>query len=649
MADEKIMDTENVSNFIHDIIDRDLAEGRVTKVHTRFPPEPNGYLHIGSAKAIWINSGTAQKYNGLFNLRFDDTNPVREDDEYVKSIEEDLRWLGAEPTGGIYYGSDYFDKCYEYAVKLIKDGKAYVDDLTADEMREYRGTLTEPGKESPWRNRSVEENLDLFERMKNGEFPDGSHTLRAKIDMASPNMNMRDPAIYRIVHAHHHRQGDKWCIYPLYDFAHPIQDALEGITHSLCSIEFENHRPLYDWVVDNIGFEHKPHQYEFARLNVTHTVMSKRYLRELVETKKVDGWDDPRMPTICGLRRRGYTPSAINEFVKKAGVAKAYSIVDIGLLEHCIRDELNTAAQRRVAVLHPVKVVITNYPEDKEEYFELPNIPKNEEAGVRKVPFTRELYIDADDFAEVPPPKFFRMKPDGEVRLMGAYIVKCNEVVKDEQGNVVELHCTADLETGNGNPVDGRKVKGTIHWVSAKYAIDATVRLYDYLFTLENVNDVPEGTNYLDYLNPNSLTELHNCKLEPALAEAKTGDKFQFVRTGYFCNSDSRCGGRPANRSGLCPSLLLFVSDVCKGIHRLCFQPEEQSSGNLHHRTDGGRSQPVHGPAADSKSGPCRRIAGRDDRAAPCPAISSKGGQACPGRYPCPAEPHHPAGCDPLD
>ena len=542
MADEKIMDTENVSNFIHDIIDRDLAEGRVTKVHTRFPPEPNGYLHIGSAKAIWINSGTAQKYNGLFNLRFDDTNPVREDDEYVKSIEEDLRWLGAEPTGGIYYGSDYFDKCYEYAVKLIKDGKAYVDDLTADEMREYRGTLTEPGKESPWRNRSVEENLDLFERMKNGEFPDGSHTLRAKIDMASPNMNMRDPAIYRIVHAHHHRQGDKWCIYPLYDFAHPIQDALEGITHSLCSIEFENHRPLYDWVVDNIGFEHKPHQYEFARLNVTHTVMSKRYLRELVETKKVDGWDDPRMPTICGLRRRGYTPSAINEFVKKAGVAKAYSIVDIGLLEHCIRDELNTAAQRRVAVLHPVKVVITNYPEDKEEYFELPNIPKNEEAGVRKVPFTRELYIDADDFAEVPPPKFFRMKPDGEVRLMGAYIVKCNEVVKDEQGNVVELHCTADLETGNGNPVDGRKVKGTIHWVSAKYAIDATVRLYDYLFSLENVNDVPEGTNYLDYLNPNSLTELHNCKLEPALAEAKTGDKFQFVRTGYFCK-DSKDEG----------------------------------------------------------------------------------------------------------
>ena len=542
MADEKVLDTENMSNFIHDIIDEDLAEGRVEKIHTRFPPEPNGYLHIGSAKAIWINAGTAQKYGGLFNLRFDDTNPVREDDEYVKSIEEDLRWLGAEPTGGIYYGSDYFDKCYEFAIKLIKEGKAYVDDLSADEMREYRGTLTEPGKESPYRNRSVEENLDLFERMKNGEFPDGSHTLRAKIDMASPNMNLRDPAIYRIVHAHHHRQGDKWCIYPLYDYAHPIQDALEGITHSLCSIEFENHRPLYDWVINNVGFEHKPHQYEFARLNVTHTVMSKRYLRELVETKKVDGWDDPRMPTISGLRRRGYTPSAINEFVKKAGVAKAYSIVDIGLLEHCIRDELNTNAQRRVAVLRPIKVVITNYPEDKEEYFELPNIPKNDEAGVRKVPFTRELYIDADDFAEVPPPKFFRMKPDGEVRLMGAYIVKCNEVIKDSEGNIVELHCTADLETGNGNPIDGRKIKGTIHWVSAKYAIDATVRLYDYLFTLENVNDVPEGTNYLDYLNPNSLTELTGCKLEPALADAKVGDKFQFVRTGYFCK-DSKDEG----------------------------------------------------------------------------------------------------------
>ena len=530
------------SNFIHDIIEKDLEEGKVQKIHTRFPPEPNGYLHIGSAKAIWINSGTAQKYGGTFNLRFDDTNPVREDDEYVRSIEEDLLWLGAKPTGGIYYGSDYFDKCYEFAVKLIKEGKAYVCDLTADEMREYRGTLTEPGKESPYRNRSVEENLDLFQRMKNGEFPDGSHTLRAKIDMASPNMNLRDPAIYRIVHTAHHRQGDKWCIYPLYDYAHPIQDALEGITHSLCSIEFENHRPLYDWVVNNIGFEQKPHQYEFARLNVTHTVMSKRYLRELVETKQVDGWDDPRMPTLCGLRRRGYTPSSIIEFVKRAGVAKAYSIVDIGLLEHCIRDELNTNALRKVAVLKPIKVVITNYPEDKEEFFELPNLPKNEEAGMRKVPFTRELYIDQDDFAEVPPPKFFRLKPGGEVRLMGAYIIKYQDIVKDEAGNIAEIHCTADLETGNGNPADGRKIKGTIHWLSAKYAIDATVRLYDYLFTLENVNDVPEGTNYMDYLNPNSLTELTGCKLEPSIADAKPGDKFQFVRMGYFCKDSKNKG-----------------------------------------------------------------------------------------------------------
>ena len=530
------------SNFIHDIIEKDLEEGKVQKIHTRFPPEPNGYLHIGSAKAIWINSGTAQKYGGTFNLRFDDTNPVREDDEYVRSIEEDLLWLGAKPTGGIYYGSDYFDKCYEFAVKLIKEGKAYVCDLTPEEMREYRGTLTEPGKESPYRNRSVEENLDLFQRMKNGEFPDGSRTLRAKIDMASPNMNLRDPAIYRIVHTAHHRQGDKWCIYPLYDYAHPIQDALEGITHSLCSIEFENHRPLYDWVVNNIGFEQKPHQYEFARLNVTHTVMSKRYLRELVETKQVDGWDDPRMPTLCGLRRRGYTPSSIIEFVKRAGVAKAYSIVDIGLLEHCIRDELNTNALRKVAVLKPIKVVITNYPEDKEEFFELPNLPKNEEAGMRKVPFTRELYIDQDDFAEVPPPKFFRLKPGGEVRLMGAYIIKYQDIVKDEAGNIAEIHCTADLETGNGNPADGRKIKGTIHWLSAKYAIDATVRLYDYLFTLENVNDVPEGTNYMDYLNPNSLTELTGCKLEPSIADAKPGDKFQFVRMGYFCKDSKNEG-----------------------------------------------------------------------------------------------------------
>ena len=522
------------NNFIHDIIDEDLRENPDLKIHTRFPPEPNGYLHIGSAKAIWINAMTAKKYGGLFNLRYDDTNPSKEDNEYVESIYEDLKWLGCEPSGGIFYGSDYFDKCYEYAVQLIKDGKAYVCDLSADEMREYRGTLTEPGKNSPYRNRSVEENLDLFERMKNGEFPDGAKTLRAKIDMASPNINMRDPAIYRIVHTSHHRQGDKWCIYPLYDYAHPIQDATEEITHSLCSIEFENHRPLYDWVIENIGFECKPKQREFARLNVTHTVMSKRYLRQLVETGLVDGWDDPRMPTLCGLRRRGYTPAAIFDFVARAGVAKAYSVVDYELLEHCIREELNETAERRIAVLDPVKVVVTNYPEDMVEYFEVSNNPSNPDAGTRKVPFTRELYIDRADFAEVPPPKFFRMKPDGEVRLMGAYIVKCNEIIKDENGNVTEIHCTADLETGNGMPTDGRKVKGTIHWLSSKYAKDTTVMLYDFLFDIENVGDIPEGKTFDDYLNRNSATKIEGCKVEASLLDSMPEEKFQFVRTGYF-------------------------------------------------------------------------------------------------------------------
>lgn len=522
------------SNFIDEIIKADIAADPSLKIHTRFPPEPNGYLHIGSAKAIWINSTMAKKYGGLFNLRYDDTNPVKEDNEYVESIYEDLKWLGAEPTGGVYYGSDYFDRCYEYALKLIRDGKAYVCDLSAEEMREYRGTLTEPGKNSPWRDRSVEENLDLFERMKNGEFADGTHTLRAKIDMASPNINMRDPAIYRIVHTSHHRQGDKWCIYPLYDFAHPIQDAIEGITHSLCSLEFENHRPLYEWVVDNIGIEKKPKQREFARLNVTYTVMSKRYLRQLVETHLVDGWDDPRMPTLCGLRRRGYTPASIFDFVERAGVAKAYSLVDIELLEHCIREELNEAAPRRVAILDPIKVVVTNFPEDKVEYFELPNNPNDENAGKRKVPFTRELYIDRSDFEEVPPPKFFRMKPDGEVRLMGAYIVKCNEVVKNADGSIKELHCTADLETGASMPADGRKIKGTIHWLSAKFARDADIMLYDHLFTIENVADIPEDKTYNDYLNPDSLKKLVGCKVEETLAKSAPGDRFQFVRTGYF-------------------------------------------------------------------------------------------------------------------
>ncbi len=523
------------SNFIHDIIDEDIANGFSDKIHTRFPPEPNGYLHIGSAKAIWINSQTAKKYGGDFNLRYDDTNPSKEDTEYVNSIYEDLNWLGATPTGGVFYGSDYFDKCYEFAVKLIKDGKAYVCDLSAEELKEYRGTLTEPGKNSPYRDRTIEENLDLFERMKNGEFPDGSKTLRAKIDMASSNINMRDPAIYRILRAHHHRQGDKWCIYPLYDYAHPIQDALEGITHSLCSLEFENHRPLYEWVVDNIGFEKKPKQREFARLNVTYTVMSKRYLRYLVENGLVDGWDDPRMPTLCGLRRRGYTPESIIDFVSRAGVAKAYSIVDIELLEHCIREELNMTAKRRICVTDPVKVVITNYEEGKVEYFPVSNNPNDENAGTRDLMFTKEIFIDRSDFEEVPPPKFFRMKPGGEVRLMGAYIVKCNDIIKDENGKIVELHCTADLESGNGNPVDGRKVKGTIHWISAANAKEVDLMLYDKLFTIENLSDIPEDKTYNDYLNPNSLIKVEKALVEKSLADAPAGEKYQFVRNGYYC------------------------------------------------------------------------------------------------------------------
>lgn len=530
-------------NFIHDIIDEDLKKDPELKIHTRFPPEPNGYLHIGSAKAIRINWLIAKKYNGLFNLRYDDTNPVREGDEYVKSIYEDLCWLGCEPTGGIYYGSDYFDKCYEFAVKLIRDGKAYVDDLSAEEMKEYRGTLTEPGRESPCRNRTVEENLDLFERMKNGEFPDGSHTLRAKIDMASPNMNMRDPAIYRILHTEHHRQGSKWCIYPLYDFAHPLQDALEGITHSCCSIEFENHRPLYEWVVDNVGgFDPVPKQREFARLNVTHTVMSKRYLRQLVETGLVDGWDDPRMPTLCGLRRRGYTPEAIFDFVDRAGVSKAYSVVDIELLEHCIREELNRTAPRRIAIMKPIKLIVDNYPADKTEYFELPNNPQDPEAGTRRLAFTRELYIDADDFAEVPPPKFFRLKPNGEVRLMGGYIVRCVSVDHNDDGSIAAVHCTADLEAGNGNPTDGRKIKGTIHWLSASDAARADIMLYDHLFTLENIDDMPEGKTYGDYLDPNSAQKLEGCMIEPSLADVAPGERFQFVRNGYYVKDTKNPG-----------------------------------------------------------------------------------------------------------
>lgn len=525
---------EESSNFIHGFIDEEIAAGKYTQgdIVTRFPPEPNGYLHIGHAKALVIDFSTAEKYGGSCNLRFDDTNPDKEDTEYVDAIQEDIRWLGYN-WNKLFYGSEYFDLCYEYAQALIKKGAAYVCDLNKDEMREYRGTLTQPGKESPYRNRSVEENLDLFHRMKAGEFPDGSHTLRAKIDMASPNINMRDPAIYRILHKAHHQTGNKWCIYPMYDFAHPIQDALEGVTHSLCSLEYEDHRPLYNWVVEQCGFEKKPRQIEFARLNLTNTVMSKRYLRGLVENGVVDGWDDPRMPTLCGLRRRGYTPDAIKNFLTRAGVAKANSLIDYALLEYCIREELNQKAQRRVAVLDPVKLIVDNYPQGKTETFALPNHPGNPELGKREVPFSRELWIDRSDFALVPPPKFFRLKPEGEVRLMGAYIVKCGEVVTDDAGNVTEIHCTADLESGCGMPADGRKVKGTIHWLSASHAKDITVKLYEPLLTLQNPSDIPEGKDYSDFMNENSVVTLTGCKAEPALTESEE-THFQFVRTGYF-------------------------------------------------------------------------------------------------------------------
>ena len=531
MADEKF------SNFLTEIIDADLAEGKVKEIHTRFPPEPNGYLHIGSATAIYINYMTSKTYGGKFNLRFDDTNPAREGDEYVQSILKDLEWLGATPNGGIFYGSDYFEKCYEYAEKLIQEGKAYVDDLTREEMQEYRGNdAGKPSRPSPYRDRTPEENLDLFRRMRAGEFADGEKTLRAKIDLASPNMNLRDPAIYRIKHVSHHRQGDKWCIYPLYDFAHPIQDAIEGITHSMCSLEFENHRPLYEWVVTNIFGAGFPKQREFARLNVTNTVMSKRYLRELVEKNIVDGWDDPRMPTLCGLRRRGYTPTSIFEFVRTAGVAKADSLVDMRQLEAVLRAELELNAARRVAVLEPVKLVIDNYPADQVEYFDLPNNPNRDanDTTTRPVAFTKEVWIDKSDFFEVPPPKFKRLTLGSKVRLMGAYLVRCTGVDKDEAGNVVTIHAEADLETRNGNPADGRKVRGTIHWVSCEHCVDAEIHLYDKLFTEANMNGIPDGADFKDYLNPDSVQVIDHAKLEESLADAKPGERFQFVRTGYF-------------------------------------------------------------------------------------------------------------------
>jgi len=531
---------ENTSNFIHEFIDEDIAAGKTKRVHTRFPPEPNGYLHIGHCKALIIDFGTAKKYGGLCNLRMDDTNPAKEDTEFVEAIMEDIHWLGFDWEDRFYYGSDYFEKTYELAEELIRNGDAYVCELTPEQFKEFRGDLTHPAQ-SPYRDRPMEESLDLFRRMRAGEFPEGKYTLRAKIDLASGNFNMRDPVLYRIRYIEHHRQGTKWCIFPMYDFAHPIQDALEGITHSLCSLEYEDHRPLYNWVIEHCSVPSTPRQIEFARLNITNTVLSKRHLRYLVENGIVDGWDDPRMPTLCGLRRRGYTPEAILDFIERIGVAKSNSMVNIGLLEHCVREELNQKASRRIAVLNPVKVIVDNYPEDKVEYFDVTNNPNDPEAGTRKVPFTKELYIDADDFAEVPPPKFFRLKPGGEVRLMSGYIIKCGDIIKNEDGSVKEIHCTADLETGTGTPTD-RKVKGTIHWLSAAYAKDADVVLYDRLFTEENMNDLPEGKTYMDYLNPTSADKLTGIKVEPALADAKPGEKFQFVRIGYFAKDTKNPG-----------------------------------------------------------------------------------------------------------
>ncbi len=526
------------TNFVKQIINEHNSSGRFgQKVHTRFPPEPNGYLHIGHAKSICLNFGIAEEYGGSCNLRFDDTNPTKEDTEYVDSIKEDIRWLGFNWEDREYYASDYFETLYEYALKLIGDGKAYVCELTGEQIREYRGTLTEPGKNSPHRERSVEENLDLFERMRKGEFPDGSHTLRAKVDMASPNLNMRDPVMYRILHAHHHRTGDDWCIYPMYDWAHGQSDSIEGITHSICTLEFEDHRPLYDWYVEQLGIHH-PQQIEFARLNITYTVMSKRKLLQLVSDGIVDGWDDPRMPTISGLRRRGYTPSSIRDFAERVGVAKKNSTVEVALLEHCVREDLNAHALRVMAVLNPLKVVLTNFPEDKVEYMEAVNNPEDASAGTRQVPFTRELYIERDDFMEDPPRKFFRLAPGREVRLRYGYIIKCEEVVKDEDGNVVELRCTYDEQTRSGMPEANRKVKGTLHWVSATHAVDAEVRLYEQLFSKENPDNVAEGETFMTNMNPQSL-EIIRAQVEPSLVDAQAGTHFQFERKGYF-TVDSR-------------------------------------------------------------------------------------------------------------
>lgn len=517
------------SNFIKSIVSDDLESGRVKEVITRFPPEPNGYLHIGHAKSIVLNFELADEYKGKTTFRFDDTNPIKEDQEFVDSIKEDVKWLGYE-WDGLYFASNYFEEMYESAVLLIKKGKAYVDDLSIDEIREYRGTLKEPGKESPFRTRSIEENLDLFERMRNGEYQDGEKVLRAKIDMASPNITLRDPVLYRILHKTHHNTGDKWCIYPMYDYAHPLGDAIEGVTYSICTLEYEDHRPLYNWVIEECETKSNSKQIEFARLNLTNTVMSKRKLKQLVEEKVVDGWDDPRMPTISGLRRKGYTPEAIRSFCREIGVAKSYSVVDVQMLEHFIREDLKLKALRTMAILNPLKVVITNYPEDKEEMLDAENNPENPEMGNREIPFSREIYIEQDDFMEEPPAKYFRLFPGNEVRLKNAYFITCQDVIKDENGNVVELHCTYDPETKSGTGFTGRKVKGTIHWVEAKNAIQAEFRLYESLITNE---EPEEGKTFLDYVNPDSITIIKGF-VEPNMKDVVAQDKFQFFRHGYF-------------------------------------------------------------------------------------------------------------------
>ncbi len=522
-------------NFIRDIIDEDIRTGKYGgRVHTRFPPEPNGYLHIGHAKSICLNFGIARDYHGLCNLRYDDTNPTKEEQEYVEAIKRDVRWLGFDWEDREFYASDYFEQLYEYAVQLIRKGKAYVCDLNADEVREHRGTLTEAGKDSPYRNRTVEENLDLFERMRKGEFPDGSRTLRAKIDMASPNLNLRDPVMYRILHASHHRTGDRWCIYPMYDWAHGQSDSIERITHSICTLEFADHRPLYDWFLQELGI-YRPQQIEFARLNLTYTVMSKRKLLQLVEEGYVKGWDDPRMPTISGLRRRGYTPESIRLFADRIGVAKSESMVDVALLEDCLRDDLNRRAPRVMAVLHPLRVVIENYPEGKVEELEAVNNPEDPSMGTRTVPFSRVLYIERDDFREDPPKKYFRLSPGAEVRLRYAYIIRCVGVVRDEKtGDIAEVRCTYDPDTRSGSPASARRVKGTIHWVSAAHAVDAECRLYDRLFTVED----PGGEEWRSFVNPNSLQILEHCKVEPGLRSARPQERFQFERLAYFCVDD---------------------------------------------------------------------------------------------------------------